>query len=176
MHQELSPSGRIAVILDTGALLAKYYRLLPRTGVDVFTTSLAVSEVRDAENKQALMEAIEMGIIGVVDPEKRHVELTIRVARDVGSLSKLSLTDIHIAALALMLRERYESVVVITDDYELQNLLYNLKVSFKPLRTRGITKFIAHTVYCPLCHYIPSSPGEVTCPFCGVPLVRRRVS
>jgi len=167
---------KIAVVLDTGALLAKYYRLLPRTGVDIFTTSSAVIEVRDLENRQALLEAIELEVIRVLDPENRYVSTVLLAAKNTGSLSKLSQTDVQIAALALMLRDKYSDVVVITDDYELQNLLLSLKISFKPLRTRGITRLITYSVYCPLCLYTPSNPGETSCPFCGVPLVKRRLS
>jgi len=167
---------RLAVVLDTSALLAKYYRLLPRTIMDVYTTSLAVNEVRDLENRQALLEAIDVGIISITDPEKLYINTVLLEAKNTGSLSGLSTTDIHIAALALMLREKYSSVVVITDDYELQNLLLSLKISFKPLKTTGITRFIKYTVYCPICYYMPSNPGETTCPFCGVELTRKRAS
>jgi len=142
--------------------------------MDVYTTSLAVSEVRDLENRQALLEAIDVGIINITDPEKRYINTILLEAKNTGSLSKLSTTDIHIAALALMLRERYSNVIVITDDYELQNLLLNIKISFKPLKTSGITCFIKYTVYCPICYYTPSNPGETTCPFCGAKLTRKR--
>jgi len=175
LHQEHT-FNKIAVVLDTGALLAKYYRLLPRTRVDIFTTNSAVTEVRDLENKRALLEAIELEVIRVLDPEDRYVSTVLIVAKNIGSLSKLSQTDVQIAALALMLRGKYNNVVVITDDYELQNLLLSLKISFKPLRTRGITCLTIYSVYCPLCLYTPSNPGETACPFCGIPLVRRRLS
>jgi len=174
LQGEHSYNKRLALVLDTSALLAKYYRLLPRSVMDVYTTSLAVSEVRDLENRQALLEAIDVGIINITDPEKRYINTILLEAKNTGSLSKLSTTDIHIAALALMLRERYSNVIVITDDYELQNLLLNIKISFKPLKTSGITCFIKYTVYCPICYYTPSNPGETTCPFCGAKLTRKR--
>ncbi|MCC6010927.1 MAG: nucleotide-binding protein [Desulfurococcaceae archaeon] len=176
MHSEPTSSGKIAVVLDTGALLAKYYRLLPRMGIDVFTASLAVSEVKDADNRQALLEAIDLGVISVIDPDKHYLENALLAARNTGSINKLSTTDIHIIALALMLKERYNNVVVITDDYDIQNTLYGLNVSFKPLRTRGIIRFMQYTVYCPLCYYTPSNPGEELCPFCGIPLTRKKSS
>jgi UPF0271 protein len=144
--------------------------------MDVYTTSLAVSEVRDLENHQALLEAIDIGLINITDPEKQYVNTILLEAKNTGALSKLSTTDIYIAALALMLREKYSNVIVITDDYELQNLLLDIKISFKPLKTTGITRFIKYTVYCPICYYTPSNPGETTCPLCGVKLTRKPCS
>jgi UPF0271 protein len=145
--------------------------------MDVYTTSLAVSEVRDLENHQALLEAIDIGLINITDPEKQYVNTILLEAKNTGALSKLSTTDIYIVALALMLREKYSNVysnvIVITDDYELQNLLLDIKISFKPLKTTGITRFIKYTVYCPICYYTPSNPGETTCPLCGVKLTRK---
>ncbi len=176
MHSELASSGKIAVVLDTGALLAKYYRLLPRTRLDVFTVSLAVNEVKDPDNKQALIEAIDLEVIRVIDPDKDYLESALRAVRNTGLITRLSTTDIHVIALALMLKEKYRDVVVITDDYDIQNTLYGLKISFKPLRTRGIARFIRYTVYCPLCYYTPSNPGEEICPLCGVLLTRKKSS
>jgi len=163
----------IQIILDTTGLLAKYYRLLPRHVFKTYTTRSAVEEVIDEENRSALEDAIESGLIEVLEPSQELYRRALEEARRVGEVSKLSRTDLEVASLALMLRDRGR-VIVITDDYSLQNLLLHLGVSFKPLRTTGIRDMRHYIEYCPTCGYVPAQPGEKTCPLCGSPLARRR--
>ncbi|ADV65380.1 NOB1 family endonuclease [Desulfurococcus mucosus] len=165
----------IIVILDTGGLLAKYYRLLPHHLYRVYTTRLAAGEVVDEENKAALTDALEAGLLEVLDPDESSYSRVLEEARRIGEVSRLSETDLSIASLAVMLSGRGK-VIVVTDDYSLQNLLLHLGVSFKPLRTRGIRTGREYLEYCPTCGYVPAKPGEKTCPLCGTPLTRRRAS
>ncbi|MEM1628335.1 MAG: nucleotide-binding protein [Desulfurococcaceae archaeon] len=161
-----------AIILDTGALLAKYYRLIPRFRVKLFTTPSAVEEVKDIENKEALIQAIELELITIESPAKKYVEKVVKLARNIGEITRLSNTDIEIAALALMLNDKEYKAIVITDDYDLQNLLLHVGIGFKPLKTRGIEGARVYIEHCPTCGYVPGSPGERTCPLCNTPLKR----
>lgn len=162
---------KVSIILDTGALLAKYYRLLPRHRVDIYTCSSNIEEVVDAENRQALEEALDLGIVKVVKPDRKFVEEALSRAREAGFLAKLSRTDIDVLALALQLRQKPGDVIVITDDYDLQNMLYILGLSFKPLRTRGIRFAVRFKSYCPTCGFVPSHPSETACPLCNSKIV-----
>lgn len=162
------------MVLDTGALLAKYYRFIPRVGVDMYTTPSAVCEVKDPENRAALVEAVDLGFVKIIAPSQPHVSVIMQAAVKIGSIHKLSSTDLDVAALAVQLRGSYSEVVVVTDDYELENLLLYLGVSFKPLRTPGIRELRVFAALCPVCGYVPGKPGEETCPFCGISISRRR--
>jgi len=175
-HADTSFDEKIAVVLDTGALLAKYYRFIPRQVAEAYTTASASGEVRDRENRDALEEAVDLGLIRVVTPGQGFIEVAKNAARAVGCLHKLSLTDVEIVALALSLKSSYRDVVVVTDDYELQNLLAHLGISYRPLRTRGIREVKAYVAQCPLCGYVPGKPGEEVCPFCGIKIRRREVT
>lgn len=176
MNQENKPTENVrVVILDTGALLAKYYRYIDRSRYSIYTTESAVLEVKDYENKQALEEAIELGLLYVVKPGQDYLERAIYNARSIGALHKLSRTDIEIAALAEQLKDHSIVVMVITDDYELQNLLLHMEVGFKPLRTIGIRESRIYTAQCPVCGYVPGKPGEDKCPFCNSEIKRRAV-
>lgn len=163
------------VVLDTSGLLAKYYRLLPRYAFRVFTIESAVEEVVDRENRIALLEAIEAGLLEVGKPDEESYQRVIEEAKRIGEISRLSKTDLEVASLALKLSS-HGRVIVVTDDYSLQNLLLHLKISFKPLRTKGITAAREYEEYCPTCGYVPGRPGENKCPFCGTPIVRRKAS
>ncbi|WP_440059041.1 NOB1 family endonuclease [Thermogladius sp. 4427co] len=171
-----SSSRKIAVVADTGALLARYYNLLPIHVYDFYTTKACVQEVRDRENKEALENAIELGLVRVVEIDKEYFEKALNKAREIGELTKVSEADLSIIALALSLSETYDKVIVLTDDYSLQNILYNIGISFKPVRTTGIREAWKFREYCPVCGYVPGKPGEKTCPVCGSPLKRVRVS
>ncbi|MEM1720210.1 MAG: nucleotide-binding protein [Desulfurococcaceae archaeon] len=173
-HVDTSSSRRVAVVLDTGALLAKYYRLIPRLDIDTYTTPSAVCEVKDHENRTALAEAIDLGLVKAVAPRQPYVSTVMQAAVKIGSVHKLSITDLDVAALAVQLQSSYPEVVVITDDYELENLLAHLGVSFKPLRTHGIRELRRFIAMCPTCGYVPGKPGEETCPLCGTEISRRR--
>ncbi len=163
-----------AIILDTSALIAKYYRLLPRNIFEVYTTENAVREVIDRENREALFEAIDLGLITVSNPGLQYVEEARKKAIEVGSIHKLSKTDIEVAALAIQLNNMGYTTIVITDDYELQNLLLYIGIGFKPLRTRGVNTLRVYRAYCPVCGYTPASPGVETCPLCGAKITRRQ--
>lgn len=170
------PSPRFkTAVLDTSALLAKIYRLLPRHEIELYTTPRAVEEVKDRENKEALEEALDLGLITVKSPGKEFVGKVLKHATSIGEVSKLSKTDVEVAALALELKEA-GGTLVFTDDYSLQNLLLHLRIGFKPLRTHGISEERAYLEKCPVCGYVPGEPGEKTCPLCGSEIKRVRPS
>lgn len=178
MVQEKERSNGIILVLDTGALLAKYYRYVPRLNVELYTPSSAVSEVRDQDNKQALEEALNLDLIKTITPSKRYLEKARRIVSEIGLLPKLSRVDIDIVALALQLKATCSNreIVVITDDYDLQNILLYLKISFKPLRTNGIREVRLFKTYCPVCKYTPGEPGVEYCPICGSKIITTRIT
>ncbi|MCD6300559.1 MAG: nucleotide-binding protein [Staphylothermus sp.] len=155
------------LVLDTSALLAKYQLLLPHSEYEIATTSRVVDEVKDAENKDAVLLAISLNRVKVVDPPLKALCDTEKVVVKIGEHTSLSQTDISVAALALHYKSLGYKAIVITDDYALQNLLFHLGISFKPLRTIGIREARRYKVYCPKCGYVPRDPGEIICPICG---------
>lgn len=163
------------IVLDTSAVLAKIYRLLPRHELEVYTTPSVVSEVLDSENKQALEESLELGLLRVRAPGRGSIDFIVREAARIGEVSKLSKTDVEIAALALELRKSSKTIVF-TDDYSLQNLLLHLKIGFKPLKTKGIAEERVYVEKCTVCGYVPGEPGEKTCPLCGGEIKRFKAS
>jgi len=159
-------------VLDTSAFIAKWPLYAPRA--KIYTTSLVVSEVRDAESRQGLETALLLNRVEVLDPGQRYVKQARREAKRKGLLIALSETDLSVAALALQLRDRGYDVEVITDDYALQNLVSLLGLGFRPLRTRGIKRIEEYIVICPACGYQSRDPSERICPVCGTPLRRVR--
>ena len=158
-------------MLDTTAFLARWPLYAP-PGSRLYTTSLVLGEVRDRESRSGLELALTASRVQVLDPPPGLVREAERLAARHGLHTVLSGTDLSVAALALLLREEGE-VVVVTDDYALQNLVALAGLRFMPLRTRGIVRAESYIAVCPACGYRSTRPGERVCPVCGTPLVRR---
>ncbi len=171
-----SSNKKICIVLDTGALLAKFHLIANIGNADYFAPAEVYDEVKDKESREALELGLSIGRISIVEPESTSIDEAMRTAKKIGELVKLSRTDIVVAALALTLKKKCGAVVVITDDYSLQNLLYHMGIGFKPLRTTGIKKPRKYRAFCPVCGYVPSSPKETLCPLCGSAIIRKRAS
>ncbi len=130
--REYSHTGREALILDTGAIIAGLPLMTP---VKCYTTTRVIEEVKDAESRERLERLLESGRIEIVDPKTEYigkVEETLEKTR-------LSETDKTIIALALQLKDQNINITVATDDYAIQKILktrYKIKVT--RVRYKGI--------------------------------------
>jgi len=160
-------------VLDTTAFIARWLLYTPGAA-RAYTTSLVVEEVRDQASREGLELALGLGRLEVRDPSLEALKRAAREAARAGLHTSLSRTDLSVAALALELHQQGHRVVVVTDDYALQNLVARLGLEYRPLRTRGITRVESYRVQCPACGYTPRRSGERVCPVCGTPLRRTR--
>jgi len=162
-------SKETVLVLDTSALLTRYP--LHQYSYRLYTTPSVLEEVRDSTSREGLELSLAVGRLAVVEPSRVYKRMVVEKAREIGEHTSLSETDVDVASLALQLSRDY-NVIVLTDDYSLQNTLYHLGISFKPIKTTGIKKARRYRVYCRVCGYVPSSIGEENCPFCGSRLVK----
>lgn len=92
--------------------------------------------------------------------------------------TRLSATDLEVAALARTQSRSAPSVVVVTDDYALQNLLEHMGLSWQGSRERGIQTLRVYRLRCAGCGrwYDADADHEEggECPVCGSSLRRRR--
>jgi len=72
--------------------------------------------------------------------------------------------------------QAYIDTIIFTDDYSVQNLAIIMKLCFKSLATRGISKRIRWIIYCPACMrtYKDRTYYDI-CPICGTKLKRRPI-
>ncbi len=161
---------KLVLILDTTGFLAKQHLYI--LDAEIYTVPRVVEEVRDRSNREALEIGIAIGRVNIVEPSRDAREKVLMKARETGEYISLSDTDIDVAALAYMLRDKGK-VVVITDDYALQNLLLHLGIPYKPLRTTGIREIRRYIVYCSRCGYVSINRDEEVCPICGYPLKKK---
>ncbi|MET1101852.1 MAG: NOB1 family endonuclease [Pyrodictiaceae archaeon] len=168
-----SSGDRRIIVADTTAFLAALQ--LQAYSYLLVTTPDVIDEVRDSDSRDRLELALEVGRVKIGRPSNKHLHKVLSKAVDIGEHGVLSRTDIGVAALALELKEAGCEVIVVTDDYALQNLLSHLGIVYKPLRTRGITRRYKYIYVCPACGYVSYKPGERICPRCGTTLVKRRL-
>ncbi len=125
---------KIVFVLDTPAFFAGVPLMAP---ADFYTTPEVISEVKDRDSRFKLEIAESANRVSVIDPgEPRSIESIL--PRNL--LEKLSYTDKKVLELAYKLRSSGFRVVVLTDDYALQESCLRIGVEFKSIRTRGISK------------------------------------
>jgi len=89
------------------------------------------------------------------------------VSKDTGDEKRLSYADNEILALALeMSQEHEEDVIILTDDYSIQNVAHALNINFKSISQDGITKSFKWTYRCAGCGK-KFNENIKTCPICG---------
>ena len=89
-----------------------------------------------------------------------------------GDYGILSGTDIDILAKALELTKTYQ-VILITDDYAIQNVASHLGIKYMYAGLNGINKTIKWEMKCTGCGATVAKGSE--CPICGCGIRRRRV-
>ncbi|WP_456367589.1 type II toxin-antitoxin system VapC family toxin [Thermococcus sp.] len=136
-------------------------------GVDVegVTTPKVVEEVRDPESKLFLEGLISAGKVRVLEPSRESVETVKDAAKKTGELNELSEADVEVLALAYELKG-----ILLTDDYNLQNIAKTLGIEFRTLK-RGIKRVIRWNYVCIGCgKRFREMPPEGICPDCGSPV------
>ncbi|MCS7142545.1 MAG: DNA-binding protein [Aigarchaeota archaeon] len=159
-------------VLDTTAFIAGP---IDPTRDDLYTVPSVLEEVKRDLIQTARVEGLVVsGRVKVVQPPEREVEAVRVSSSRVGEGRRLSRTDVEVIALALHLRETTgHEVVVLSDDYSVQNVAETLGLQWSSLRHKGISARIEWEYYCPVCMRSYPSGRVRGCDVCGGPLRRR---
>jgi UPF0271 protein len=118
------------VVLDTTALIfLNDFSAFEQA----YTVQDVVEEVKDRKTVMKLDSMLAS--LKVVEPETAHIEHIKTVADETGDLKKLSETDIKVLALAKQL-----DCVVISDDYNIQNVAGHTNIDFVSVFNPAIKK------------------------------------
>ena len=87
----------------------------------------------------------------------------------IGNSTRLSEPDQSILALTLDLKKTISDkpVILLTDDYEIQNTASQLKLAYQSIRSKGIRKKVRWKNRCRACGTTSIDPKERQCPECG---------
>jgi UPF0271 protein len=151
-------------VLDTSAFI---YGIAP--GGEMETVPAVYAEVKDDRSrlKLELLDGLK-----VVEPEDRCVARVADAARESGDDMRISKADGDLLALALQEQEAGKDVVVMTDDYAVQNVARRLGVRTAALRQKKTRSSVAWEKRCTGCGRAFADGEE--CPVCGSPLRMRK--
>jgi Predicted nucleic acid-binding protein, consists of a PIN domain and a Zn-ribbon module len=157
---------RKVYLIDTTALIHDVHL---NDDVEIFVVEGVLDEAKSLKAK--LRTEIILSKSKIYKPSKENVTKAIRIAKELGE-HNLTKTDIEIIASALELSESYGSdLIVITDDYSIQNILSYLNINFKKIATKGISKTIKWINFCPVCKLKFDAKLE-NCLNCGSKLIK----
>ncbi|ADP77881.1 conserved hypothetical protein [Methanothermus fervidus DSM 2088] len=159
-------------ILDASAIICGY-----KPKKKAFTIPEVTSEIKDIRSKQFLNSLLKKRILEIKDVDEKTIKDTKKILRKIADISKLSFTDIKLISLAISIHKKGENVVVVTDDYMVQNALKILKIPFISLLSQGIKQVYRWVKICTGCKKIyPEEYKGKDCEICGSPIVKKRIS
>ena len=162
-----------AIVLDTSAFIMGYEA--GDINEKQYTVPTVLNELSDDSFPKIRLEnAVTTGRLQVCTPNDESIEKVKTILEKMGETTALSETDKQILSLGVQLDMEGYSVVIVSDDYGVQNISNTLGLHFRSLATKGIKKRIEWQIYCPGCRKVFSGPQEDNaCPICGTPLKRR---
>jgi len=155
-----------------------YLKKLSNSGdFHIYTTPEVLAEFKDFESKH-LLEAF-MEKISVIPASRKYMDRVLSQAKKVGGKELLSKTDLSVLALGLQLMDRGEGddVVIISEDFDIQNLAVLMGMKYASIRKRNITKVLTVYKKCTACGavYDESLSECPNCGFNGYRLVYKRI-
>jgi len=164
---------RRVIVLDTSAFIAGFDPLavpekqytVPEVKKELIAGSMPWMRFNAAiENKKLMIRS----------PKDSFFQKIQEASRKVGDMRYLSEVDLQVLALALELKGKGLSPLIITDDYSIQNVANKIDVEFASLMTFGIKFRFKWILYCPACfRKYPSDYRFKICEVCGTELKRK---
>ncbi|AGK61651.1 putative nucleic acid-binding protein, consists of a PIN domain and a Zn-ribbon module [Archaeoglobus sulfaticallidus PM70-1] len=154
----------VVYVIDTSAIIFKkgFYKKM-------VTVPEVVEEVKDS-NSSSYLSIIDLEVI---EPDRKYIKNIERVARKTGDIYRLSETDIKLLALASELSEK-EEVVLVTDDYSIQNVARKIGFKTDSIIQKGISSEYKWVRKCRGCKRVIKDDVD-RCPVCGSELYLVRV-
>lgn len=165
------PTSQIFVV-DTSAMMGQLQHMTE--DIQLATTPLLLQEMLQKASKENIQLLLDMQKLKVLEPSAPSLKEVMKAAKELGDFPYLSQPDQQLLALALDLQNQEYSVVILTDDYSIQNVAQQLSLKYKSISEQGIREVIQWETYCPACKRVFfDHKKQDPCPDCGTPLKRR---
>jgi len=135
---------------------------------NMVTIPEVVDEIKD-EDSQLYFSLLDLK---VEEASVENVKKVLDLATKTGDIHRLSDTDIKLVAKALDLIDRGEDVVIVTDDYSIQNIAISIGLKVDNIVQPKISRHFRWIKICRGCGR--KVEGDV-CPVCGSEAVVKRV-
>lgn len=121
--------------------------------IQFLTTSEIVDEFIDDFSKFRVRSMLSSGELLTTSPTPEAISFIQEKSITIGNQTRLSSQDITILALAWQEKEKdkEKQVILLTDDFEIQNTAYLLGIKYRPIRTKGISYSVIFKKYCADC-------------------------
>jgi UPF0271 protein len=158
------------VVLDTSAIISG----LPGSedGNEYYVTPEVLKEIKDENARLKVELTVKEGKTRVVQPRERFIAQIKKQAQGLGEDESLSEADLTVISLAIEFKEKGEDVLIVSDDYGIQNVASSLSIKFASIGEKGIKRVLAW-------HYICRGCGQSYeknvnyCGLCGNKVKRR---
>ena len=162
----------ICYILDASAFI-NGFQLVSKNN---FTVPEITAEIKDFESKLTMDMAIEDGRLHIQDVPTKYINSIDDVVNKSGDVLRLSLPDKKLIALAYMFFKKNKGVLVISDDYTIQNTLKILNIPYSGVLTEGIKEVYNWKKVCEGCkkEYGEDYPFD-DCEICGSKIFKKRI-
>ena len=153
------------IIIDTSAILSG--KQISIDDAKMITTPGVSSELRPGgRDYRAFEHLMEKGLI-IESPSQDSIKKIKKTAEETGDIQRLSSADIEILALAVDISITGEKeLLLLTDDYSIQNVAEALKIPFQGVSQQKITKKFKWLCCCPGCGKRFSESRKI-CTICG---------
>lgn len=143
-------------VLDTSAILNGVADLIS-------PNNFVPPEVLEEIKTGSLSRVIELSrdLINIQTPSAESIEEVCLIARKSGDFTKMSNTDIMVVSLALELK-----ATVLSNDYCIQNVCSFLKIPFRGVSMKKISRTVLWKYSCTGCGKHFEEPADI-CPVCG---------
>lgn len=150
----MSSNKKIALVLDASAIInMRAIPLLSTESLNVIPSSI-VDEIKDFSSKMRLETIFASNILKKYSVDEKYLNITKSKLKNIKSNIRLSEQDIDVLSLAYQLKTEFgiNNVIILTDDYEIQNSGSQLGFSFKPITQPGIKKLVKWEIWCSNCN------------------------
>ena len=134
----LDASAVLSVQQITSSILIDYNNEID---IQFLTTSEIINEIKDSISKLRIESLVASKELIIKSVSKEASEFIEKFSVKIGNNLKLSMQDKSILALAWdenNSKPKDQTVILLSDDYEILNTAKIMKIKFKPVRTKGI--------------------------------------
>ena len=152
-------------ILDTSAILSG--KPINLNNAELVTTHGISDELTPGGRDYKYLQFLKEKGLNLNSPSKDSIEKIKAISKETGDLNRLSDEDIELLALSLDIsRKDDKEVIILTDDYSIQNVANALNIRFESMSQSGITKRFKWTCRCRGCGNKFKENIKI-CPICG---------
>lgn len=141
-----------------------------------FTISEISEEVKDLRSKMIFDQAINDNILFIEEPDNSSINQLNNVISGSGDTLRLSDVDKKLLALAIDFSNQKKDIIVVTDDYSIQNVLKILDIPYRSVLTEGIKGIYNWKKICQGCKKeYPDDYDDEICEICGSKIFKKRI-